>query len=54
MSASAITKEEYLDKLAESAVSKLLSGVKDESARLLLPQWKKIIIKELSPLLRLI
>jgi hypothetical protein len=50
----AITKEQFLEQLAEKAAQKVLDGLDDTSRRLLLPAWTRIIREEMKPILQLI
>jgi hypothetical protein len=54
VSVEAITKEAYLDELAENAARKIVEGFNEGSRALLLSAWKEIILREMTPILRLI
>jgi hypothetical protein len=54
MSEQAISKEQFLEQLAEKAAQKVLDGLDDTSRRLLLPAWTRIIREEMKPILQLI
>lgn len=56
MSAKAITKEQYLDELAGNAALKIASAVPSEidAVPIMMLALKKVIVEELTPILRLI
>ncbi len=54
MSEQVISKEQFLEQLAENAAKKLLEDLGDTPQRLLLPAWTRVIREEMKPLLSLI
>jgi hypothetical protein len=54
MRESVITKEAYLNQLAEAAARKIAQKTTPQTIELMIPVWKEIIINEMKPLLELV
>ena len=54
MSNDTLTKEQYLDRLATNAATKIAEGTTPRTMEIMVPHWKAIILNELSPILELI
>lgn len=54
MSLNTITKEQYLDELATKAAARIAEGTTLQTMKIMIPVFKKIILEELRPILRLV